>query len=969
MDKGPRRTPEIEPYTGPAGGYGSLRSVGEVLLREGHSASTAAVMMHQNKPGGFMCVSCAWGKPAEPSPFEYCENGAKATAWELTSRRADREFFAKHTLTELESWLDYDLEEAGRLTVPMRYDRASDRYVPTTWEEAYSTIGRELRALAGDPDQVVFYTSGRASLETSYMFQLLARMYGTNNLPDSSNMCHESTSVALPQSIGVPVGTVGLEDFEQADLLLYIGHNPGTSSPRILHPLQNAAKRGARIIGVNPLRERGLERFTNPQSPKEMLLRSETRIADEILQVRAGGDIALMVGVCKLLIEADAVDHGFVAEHTNGFEAFAAYCRAAEWAELERQSGLPRASMQRLADAYAAAERVLLIYGMGVTQHVRGVEAVRMLVNLLLLRGQIGRPGAGICPVRGHSNVQGQRTVGITEKPELAPLDAMRDAYAFEPPRHKGMNLVEACEGMQSGRVRAMVQLGGNVVRAAPDSGPVEEAWRRLRLTVSIATKLNRSHLVHGEVAYLLPCLGRIEVDEQAGGPQTVTMEDSLARFHASRGRATPAADTLRSEPAIVAGIATATLPPNPAVPWESWAGEYEQVRAEIERVMPDVFAGLSEGAGKPGGLVRPLAARDRVWKTTSGKAEFVVPTALFAGHLETLDAEGVADADDVPQQRPVQHDDLRLRRPVPGCQRDPPGAVHEPGGYRPAVAGGRGSRGYHDGDRHGCAARGAGIPDRRVRHPRGHMRGVFPGGEPAGAVVASGHLGAYAGRTRQSRCGCARRGSGGGWRGGGRRCGDRAVFPPCHRLGLGAGGASGNAAGGGGVAGPAAGAASGRGVGAGSGVRGRGAGRAISGGARVRGDRGGCGAGDDRDGPGAVAGAVVVRGGYAATGAGAAVRRIVAWDSLFHLSHADQRRMVPVLRAHAAPGAGLLFTTGPAHGVSVGTFAGEALFHASLSGDGYRSLLQAERFAVVAHTVEDPACGGRTVWLARRSE
>jgi molybdopterin-dependent oxidoreductase alpha subunit len=678
----PSDHPSTKPYKGPSGGYGSLRSVTEILVREGAPLGDAAVLAHQNKPDGYMCVSCAWGKPAQPHPAEFCENGAKATAWELTKRRVDPGFFAKHTLAELEGWRDYDLEEAGRLTEPMRWNPATDKYEPVSWEAAYREIAAELRALGADPDQTVFYTSGRASLEACYLYQLLARMYGTNNLPDSSNMCHESTSVALPESIGVSVGTATLQDFEQADLLLYIAHNPGSSSPRILHQLQDAVRRGARIIGINPLRERGLTRFVNPQKPGEMITQEETTIASEVLQVRVGGDIAALTGICKALIEQDdalasaglshaterekllaetkddagfstraaaagetnrrVLDHDFIREHTHGFEAFAAYCRATRWADIERVSGLTRQALEGVAGHYAEAQAAMGIYGMGLTQHVAGVENVQMVVNLLLLRGNIGKPGAGVCAVRGHSNVQGQRTVGITEKPELAPLEKLKELYGFEPPRHEGLTTVKACEAMVAGKVKAFVALGGNFVRAAPERDIVEAAWRKLRLTVAVATKLNRSHVVHGEIAYLLPCLGRIEIDEQASGEQTVSIESSLAHFHGSRGRVKPASPHLRSEPAIVAGIAEALLEPNPRVPWREWVADYAGIRAAIEKTWPATFRDLDQKRFEPGGLMRPLAARERKWNTRTGKANFIVPTQLFAGDVASFGQEGV---------------------------------------------------------------------------------------------------------------------------------------------------------------------------------------------------------------------------------------------------------------------------------------------------------------------------------------
>ena len=672
----------VTDYKGPSGGYGSTDSVVDILIREGVPIEGSDLILKQNKHDGFMCVSCAWGKPAEPHPFEVCENGVKATAWEITHKRASKGFFKKHTLTALESWPDHDLEQAGRLTTPMRWDAAQDKYLPVSWDSAFEEIGRELRSLQATPDATVFYTSGRASLEACYMYQLLARMYGTNNLPDSSNMCHESTSVALPESIGAAVGTVTLQDFEMSDFMLYTGHNPGTSAPRILHQLQHASERGAKIIGINPLRERGLERFKNPQSPLQMLTPKATQIASEILQVRAGGDIALLTGVCKALIEWDdalaaageahstdreklleettddagfsikaaaankenrrMLDHDFIAAHTHGFEAFADYCRSANWDEIRTVSGLARDIIEGLAKDYSEANAAMGIYGMGLTQHVAGVENVQMLVNLLLLRGNIGKPGAGICSVRGHSNVQGQRTVGITEKPELAPLDMLQSLYGFDPPRHEGLNTVKACEKMITGEVKAFIALGGNFSRAAPDFPRVEAAWRGLRMTVSIATKLNRSHVAHGEIAYLLPCLGRIEIDEQASGPQAVSIESSLAHFHGSLGQVKPASPDLLSEPTIVACIAKATLDPNPKVPWDSWVGNYGEVRVAIEQTWPATFKGLNEKLFQPGGLTRPLGARERKWATRSGKANFIVPTQMFAGHVASFGQEGV---------------------------------------------------------------------------------------------------------------------------------------------------------------------------------------------------------------------------------------------------------------------------------------------------------------------------------------
>lgn len=659
------RSVTIKPYAGPAGGWGSAKSVTAIIAREHVALKGTRLLSAQNKPEGYMCVSCAWAKPSQPHPLEFCENGAKATAWEITSRRADPAFFAKHALSELEHWPDHDLEKQGRLTQPMRWDQISDKYVPVTWSEAFGEIGRQLRAL--NPHQVDLYTSGRASLETSYMYQLFARMYGSNNLPDSSNMCHESSSVALPESIGASVGTAILSDFENTDCIFYIAQNVGTSSPRLLHDLQDAVDRGVKIVTFNLLRERGLERFVNPQSPGQMLTGKETKISSEYYQVNNGGDIAALFGVCKALIEADdalngksrvagndgkpkdpdnaamvafaasmasvdkkhVLDHDFIKEHTAGYKEFAQAARAYQWDELERVSGLGRDQMMQAAATYAKSDAVMTVYGMGLTQHIMGVQNVHMICNLALLRGNIGKPGANICAVRGHSNVQGQRTVGITEKPGLAPLDKLSELYDFEPPRWTGRSTVETCEAIMNGQSRAFISLGGNFLKAVPETGAIEEGWRKLRLSVQIATKLNRSHVLHGEIAYLLPCLGRIEVDQQATGPQAVSVESSIAHFHGSRGKAKPASPELLSEPAIVAGIAKATLGET-KVPWDAWVGNYAEIRDAIERTYPETFKDFNKRLFKPGGFARPLPARERKWVTQSGKANFITPDRLF---------------------------------------------------------------------------------------------------------------------------------------------------------------------------------------------------------------------------------------------------------------------------------------------------------------------------------------------------
>ena len=625
-------------YGGPAGGWGSLRGIRETFGREASTPAAVETLARQNKRHGFMCVSCSWAKPASPHVAEFCENGAKATLWELTSKRCTPDFFARHTLGELRGWDDYDLEMQGRLTEPLRYDPVRDTYVACGWEEAFAGIGAALKAL--DPKSTIFYASGRASLETSYLYGLFARLYGHNNLPDSSNMCHETSSVALKKVLGVGGGTVGFDDRAKSDAIFFFGQNPGSNSPRILHPLRDAARRGAEIVTFNPVLERGLETFLDPQNPVEMLTGGGTRISTQYHQVRPGGDIAAMVGICKHVFDADdaakaqgrrVLDAAFLDRYTDGLGAFERHVRATPWEEVEAQSGLRREDLRAAGQVYVEAERVTAFYGMGLTQHVHGFDNVAMLVNLLLLRGNVGREGTGISPVRGHSNVQGQRTVGISEKPELVPLDRYGARYGFAPPRDQGMNTVEACEGVLSGKVKAFVGLGGNFVRAVPERTRVEEAWSRLRLTVQVATKLNRSHLVHGEVAYLLPCLGRSEEDRQASGPQAVSMEDTFSHVVGSRGRRRPASPHLLSEVAIVAGLAEATLPPNPRVPWDRWTGDYRLIRREIAAVYPDMLHDLDARMWQPGGFYKGNKARERVFETESGRAEFTVPKSHSA--------------------------------------------------------------------------------------------------------------------------------------------------------------------------------------------------------------------------------------------------------------------------------------------------------------------------------------------------
>lgn len=634
---------------GPAGGWGSLKGIAHIFGETWAGPQALAALGKLNKPKGVMCVSCAWPKPANYSAFEFCENGAKATLWEMTSARCTPEFWERdgHSVTALRSWRDHDLEKTGRLTHPLRYDAATDRYHPVSWDEAFAEIGAELRKVQAD--EAVFYASGHAGLEASYLYALLARAFGTNNLPQSSNMCHETTSVGLTKVIGSPVGTIVWDDLAQADAFFFFGQNPGTNSPRFLHPLKEAKDRGAKIVTFNPVIEQGLVSFVDPQSPAAMLTGKATTISDQYHQVRAGGDIAALLGMCKCVVEADdaakaagnaeVIDHGFVAQHTTGFDAFIDACRGAEWTDITRESGLDEAAIRAAADVYIKAERVIGVYGMGLTQHAHGALNIAMLVNLLLLRGNIGRAGAGCCPVRGHSNVQGQRTVGIAEKVHLVPVDKLKALFGFDPPAKNGMNIVEAVEGLFADKVRAFVCLGGNLLRAVPDQERMEKAWAAQDLTVMVSTKLNRSHLFPGKVAYILPCLGRMEADEQAGGRQTVTSEDSFSMINGSIGNRKPPSDQVKSELAIVAGIAKAALAPNPKLRWDEWTGDYGLVRYLIEKTYPDDFRDYNKRMYDAGGFYRGNAAHERVWKTESGKAVFTTPDA--ANSIGFADAPG----------------------------------------------------------------------------------------------------------------------------------------------------------------------------------------------------------------------------------------------------------------------------------------------------------------------------------------
>jgi len=626
------RTNGIAPYGGAAGGWGALKAVADAIRGQMSVKQDVIALFTVNQPQGFDCPGCAWPDPQHASSFEFCENGAKAVSWEATSKRTTPAFFAAHTVTELWERSALHLEGEGRLTHPMKYDAASDTYQPIEWETAFREIGEHLRSYE-DPDSVEFYTSGRASNEAAFLWQLFAREYGTNNFPDCSNMCHEPTSVGLPESIGVGKGTVELEDFDHCDLVLCIGHNPGTNHPRMLGTLREVAKRGGTIVAINPLRERGLERFTSPQSPIEMLSLSSTELASTYYKVRVGGDAAMLKGVMKILLtlheealsqgKPGVIDEAFITQHTEGFDALKADLESTDWDHILKVSGMTREEIQHVARLYASAERTIICYGMGITQHQYGTQNVQQIANLLLMRGNIGKPGAGICPLRGHSNVQGDRTVGITEIPPQSLLDSIEKVFGFRPPQKHGHGAVEAIKAMRDGKAKALLCLGGNLAEAISDPQVTFPAMRNLDLVVHMATKLNRSHLLLGRHNYLLPVLGRTETDVQATGAQSVTVEDSMSMVHASRGSLDPASPHLKSEPALVAALAKATLPDS-VVDWSAMAADYSRIRDAIEAVFP-AFENFNERIKHPGGFRLYNAASERVWHTPSGKAQFKV--------------------------------------------------------------------------------------------------------------------------------------------------------------------------------------------------------------------------------------------------------------------------------------------------------------------------------------------------------
>lgn len=615
-----------------AGGIPAVVSTFEHAARKMGVASGVRTLLRMNQKGGFDCPGCAWPDPEDRSTVEFCENGAKAVADEATRDRVGPEFFARHAISELATRSGRWLNAQGRLTQPVVRRPGRDHYEAISWEDAFALIGDELNRLES-PDEAVFYTSGRTSNEAAFLYQLFVRQFGTNNLPDCSNMCHESSGVGLSEVIGVGKGTVLLEDFDKADAIFVIGQNPGTNHPRMLTALQSAKRKGATIVSINPLRETGLVRFKHPQEVRGMLGKG-TPLADLHLQVRINGDVALLKGIMKAMLEVEdrrpgeVLDHAFIDQYTDGFEAFVEDLRAESWDDIVDNSGVERDQIRQAAQIAVDSDATIACWAMGLTQHENGVANIQEVVNFLLMRGQIGKPGAGACPVRGHSNVQGDRTMGIWDRPSDAFLDRLQQRFGFEPPHEHGFDTVHAIKAMHDGRAKVFVGMGGNFLSATPDTNFTAEALENCELTVQISTKLNRAHLVTGKKALILPCLGRTEVDRQAGGEQFVSVENSMGVVHSSEGSFKPASRHLLSEPAIVAGMARATIGEptgaDAAVDWQALVADYDRIRDAIEDVV-DGFDEYNERVRKPGGFVLPNAARERRFDTDTGNARFTV--------------------------------------------------------------------------------------------------------------------------------------------------------------------------------------------------------------------------------------------------------------------------------------------------------------------------------------------------------
>jgi molybdopterin-dependent oxidoreductase alpha subunit len=612
-------------YSSPAGGWGALKSSAKHLIRSENAIKNVKALLRANQPGGFDCPGCAWGDSASAGKIDFCENGVKAIAWEATSKRVDKSFFQQNSIKALQQWDDHSLEKSGRLTEPMFYNGESDYYQPISWEGAFKIIADNLQRLSS-PNDALLYTSGRASNEASYLYQLFGRVLGTNNFPDCSNMCHEASGLGMTKSLGTSKGTVTMDDFSHADAIFVFGQNPGTNHPRMLGTLREASKRGAKIVSINNLKERGLQKFSDPQSPKEMIFFTGTNISQHYFTPRLGGDMALLRGVAKCLFERSKndntiIDIDFINTHCHGFAAYQRSVSLSSWDKILDQSGLTREEIEQIASIYASSDKVIFTWAMGITQHRHSVATVRELVNVLLLRGNIGKKGAGACPVRGHSNVQGNRTMGINEQPTMEFLNSLAAHYTFSVPREHGFNTVDSIHSMLEGKAKVFIALGGNFAAATPDTKRTYQALQQCDLTVQISTKLNRSHVITGKQALVLPCLGRTEIDRQASGEQRITVEDSMSMVHSSTGQNEPAAKMLRSETAIVAGMAQASVG-DKIVDWSKLCSDYDYIRQDISKVIPE-FEHYNSKINSDRGFYLNNSAAQRQWSTPERKAVF----------------------------------------------------------------------------------------------------------------------------------------------------------------------------------------------------------------------------------------------------------------------------------------------------------------------------------------------------------
>ena len=617
---------KIPVYSHPAAGWPALISSTRKLMDYQTFLRGSVSVLKSNQPkGGFDCPGCAWPDHKSHKAIDVCENGIKVIASETMTKKADAQFFARHSVTELQSWSGYELEHSGRLSEPVYYDAAQDRYLPISWEAAYQCIAEQLGQL-DSPDEALFYTSGRVTNEPAFMYQLFVRCFGTNNLPDCSNMCHEPTSVMLGRQLGIGKATVKLEDFEQAKLILMFGQNPATNHPRMLEMLAHAHEQGCRILSINPMREQGLRKFRNPQKPMHMAAGQSDEMVDEVIQIQIGGDAALLTGIAKWLTKNNKIDQSFIDEHTSGYEALDAWLRQQSWPDVERGSGISKEEIINIAKLVAASPATICTWGMGITQHVQGDDNVAMITNLLLLMGMVGIDGAGASPVRGHSNVQGDRTMGIHERPAQKLLDSLERVFERPMPQENGFDVVSGAKALITGKLKVFMSMGGNYAVAAPDTSAIQQALTTTQLNIFVGTKLNETMLYPGANNLILPCLGRTERIITAKGEQFATIEDSMCQIVPTRGNLKPVSDTLKSEAQIVADIATHVLGADSSIPWQAMSEDFDIVRDYIAQAI-DGFEDFNQRIRETErGFHLYHSARHRVWNTDSGKAQFEVP-------------------------------------------------------------------------------------------------------------------------------------------------------------------------------------------------------------------------------------------------------------------------------------------------------------------------------------------------------